>query len=303
LNHGYYAKDQYTVVFSGVLSFCNNKTGNIRGIRRGGKETYRTVFRPIQTISPVNALGRINSTSHRLKNRSNRKASIMAQIENFTTPMFTVNYSPEIFFIPSELVSYSEMFHSNSKPTPPKRAVSDRSFVLSPRIGLTTSRMDDQRRRFMSPSDRTPEMKTRSYFIPANKLMYPFRQVSRFWGSQRMRQPARASGGSTSSSTTVAKPKSQQTSLRQILENFANNQSDQEDLTFTQTPPADRRKIRSRSVPNLEALLNMNENENVDETKQWGRISARGITRGNTVRTRFGEYRSHYRPNTNTSEK
>jgi len=213
LNHGYYAKDQYTIVFAHTLSFCNNKTGIVRGIRRQGNQTYRTLYRALQPLTNSNPLTRINSMYR--KNRNNRKASILAQIDNISNPLFTVIYSPEIYYLSSDMVIFSES--PTHKPSIPKRAVSDRSFILNTRIGTPTPRSEERKRSF-SPVDRTPEMKSKSYFIPTNKLMYPFRQVSRLWGSQRVRL-----GGSTRGGSTIAKPKTNQTSLKQILENFANN--------------------------------------------------------------------------------
>jgi len=135
------------------------------------------------------------------------------------------------------------------------------------------------------------KLQSKSSFIPANKLKNQFRQVSRFWGSQRIRQVNK--GGNT----VAAKPKNQPTSIKQFLDNFANDD-------LNQTAPVPRRKIRSRSVPNLESLMAMADHETIAEEGKWGIISARGSNMGTPSRVRpakFGEYRSHFRNNNNNS--
>jgi len=129
------------------------------------------------------------------------------------------------------------------------------------------------------------KLQSKSSFIPANKLIkHPFRQVSRFWGSQRIKQPKIGA-------TVSAKQKNAQPSLKTFLDGF---QDESAPYSLSQTTP-NRRKVRSRSVPNLEALLAL-ETDTVEEGK-WGMISARN-TSGNTARTtRFGEYRSQFRHN------
>jgi len=96
------------------------------------------------------------------------------------------------------------------------------------------------RRKFGWQSERTGDNKqssdynknnSKSSFLP---IKSPFKQVSRFWGSQRYRQ-----------NSTKAPKKNH---LPQYYEDEL--QSDQ---------PVPRRKVRSRSVPNLEALMAMAE--------------------------------------------
>jgi len=146
LNHGFYAKDQYTVVFYGTLSFRNNKTGNVRGIRRGGKESYRTIFRltsipnsnynkdPMVRAGPM----------YRNQKKNNRKASIVSQIDNFTNPFYSILYSPETYIIPSEGIIPTEL---NRSTTPNKRGSAG------------------QERPFLSPRDRQPASTPRKYDI------------------------------------------------------------------------------------------------------------------------------------------
>lgn len=210
-----------------------------------------------------------------------------AQIDSFHCVLYIVWYSPDVYHIPSDSVGHTEPFRT----TTPKRISDgpDRSFLLSPRGGFLSPRSDDAdyrlRKRFVLATERPPEMKmqSKSSFIPANKLIkHPFRQVSKFWGSQRIKQPK-------TGATIAAKPKNVQPSLKSFLEGF----QDESTLSLTQTTPS-RRKIRSRSVPNLEALIAIS-NESNEEGK-WEMISARN-TGGITARTRFGEYRSQYRQN------
>jgi hypothetical protein len=297
LNHSFYAKDQYTVVFSGILSFRNNKTGNVRGIRRGGKESYRTIYKMSPKLSPTSSvkdpISRMNTRNQR---KNNRNASIVAQIENFSSVGFGVQYSPEVFVLTAESVMHSS---ERASWTPIRNStgnLSERFGIISPRgNGITSPRKYEDidgyetersksRRRFGFPTDRPPEMKlqpSKSSFIPANKLKHPFRQVSRFWGSQRLRQAPKAG-------TTAAVPKKPpQTSLKQFLDAF--NPED-----ATQTVP-NRRKIRSRSVPNLEALMAMSD----QNEGKWGLISARSSNTNTNSRARFGEYRSQYRNGNN----
>jgi len=277
------------VIFSGTLSFLNNKTGNVRGIRRGGKETYRTILRlPVPSKEP---LARIPS-NYRLTKRNNRKASIVTQIDHINTHFYSIIYSPEIYIIPPDMVIHTEPYKS----TTPKRSSAgpERSFLISPRSGFTSPRIDDPdsklRKRFNVPSEKPPEMnnnkmQSKSSFIPANKLKHPFRQVtSRFWGSQRTGRQNPKAGA-----TVAAKPKAAQPSLKQFLDGF-----NQEEPGQPHTP-VNRRKIRSRSVPNLEALIAMADHD--PEEGKWGLVSARSNNGGTTTRARFGEYRSQFRNN------
>jgi len=176
--------------------------------------------------------------------------------------------------------------------------LSERFGIISPRErnGYTSPRKYEDiegyetersksRRRFGIPTDRPPEMKlnpSKSSFIPANKLKHPFRQVSRFWGSQRLRQAPKAG-------TTAIVPKKPQQSLKQFLDAFGPGEEG------TQVAPVNRRKVRSRSVPNLEALMAMSD----QNEGKWGLISARSSNTNNTNRARFGEYRSQYRNGNN----
>jgi len=121
-------------------------------------------------------------------------------------------------------------------------------------------------------------MHPKSSFIPASKLKHPFRQVSRFWGSQRIRQFNKAG-------TTVASKPKNQTSLKHVLDGFANEE-------LNHSTPVPRRKIRSRSVPNLESLMAMADQETIAVEGKWGIIAARGASNigAATSRAKFGEY-------------
>jgi len=103
-------------------------------------------------------------------------------------------------------------------------------------------------------------MQSKSSFIPANKLIKtPFRQVSKFWGSQRIRQTPK---GSTIAAKSIKSP---QPSIRTFLDGF------QDEGSLNQSSsPVNRRKIRSRSVPNLEALIAMAAETDGPEEGKWG---------------------------------
>jgi len=237
------------------------------------------------------------NSNYRNVRKNNRKASIVAQIENFSSTHFAVQYSPEVYILAAESVIHSS---ERASWTPIRNStgnLSERFGIISPRGGITSPRKYEDiegyetersksRRRFGFPTDRPPEMKSqpsKSSFIPANKLKHPFRQVSRFWGSQRLRQAPKAG------TTAVVPKKPPQTSLKQFLDAFNPGEDG------NQTTQVSRRKIRSRSVPNLEALMAMSE----QNEGKWGLISARSSNTPTNSRARFGEYRSQYRNGNN----
>jgi len=249
LTHGAFAKEPFKVIFSPKLSLQNQNTGIIRNLRRSGIETYRTLFK---INIPRDSLSRSNP-NYKAQRKIQRKASIVAHtIESFSVTGYSVTYSPEIFLLSSELVTCSIY-----SPEPLERArgiTSPRNMLLSPRSGKYDYDIDGSpsalersksRKKFGFQFDRSekrehtsPDYKpsSKSSFLPnSSKLRYPFKQVSRLWGSQRLRQ------------TTNKTPSKKNSNLQNFFED-----------EFSEKPVS-RRKVRSRSVPNLEALMAMND--------------------------------------------
>jgi len=249
LTHGVFAKDAFQVLFSPKLCIKNNQSGTIRNLRRSGVETYRTHLK--SSTLPKDSLSRSNP-NYKAQRKQQRKASIVSYaIESFMVTGYSVCYSPEVLIIPPDAVTCSpERDYENRMRgvTSPR----DRNLLLSPRKYEFDSEgspspleRSKSRKKFGFQFDRSekhatsPELKpsSKSSFLPSSKFKYPFKQVSRLWGSQRMRQ------------TNPKTPKKAR-DLRDFFE---------EELTNEQ--PVSRRKVRSRSVPNLETLMAMNDSD------------------------------------------
>jgi hypothetical protein len=288
LTHGVFAKDQYKVVFTGKLSFRNVKSGTSRNLRRGGKECYRVLYKlpPNPNLFVPDPRVRLDS-NYKAQRRLQRKASITAHyIENFSGPGFTILYAPEIYYLSPEACVASRESPGRDRLTHTITSPRERNnTIMSPRkyeLDLDNSPTLDRtksRRRFGFQTERTPDksgtdykLQSKSSFLPSSKLKYPFRQVSRLWGSQRVRQ--------------VPKTPKKNNSLRQFFDVFGA----QDEVLPDINQPVNRRKVRSRSVPNLDTLIAMAEQ---NEELSMGMMSPRP----QSTKPKFPEFRNRRNDN------
>eukprot|EP01124_Arcella_intermedia_P013791 TRINITY_DN2017_c0_g1_i2.p1 TRINITY_DN2017_c0_g1~~TRINITY_DN2017_c0_g1_i2.p1 ORF type:complete len:1311 (-),score=340.04 TRINITY_DN2017_c0_g1_i2:45-3977(-) len=205
------------------------------------------------TVKSHNSLDKGRTNIIRAAKKQQRKASINIFLENHSTDTYSVTYSHEPFILPPEAVIPSKKQASprDSPPSPggDKGIMSPRS-VLSPRDKPRRPDIDldigMNRRRNNATSKPPPPLATDRGASKMNtnpvgtvKLSFlPFRQVSRLWGSQKYKTGAK--------DTKKAYPR-----LRNV---FGEEEPSPENTDKTQR----RMKGRSRSVPNLEALMSGN---------------------------------------------